>query len=79
MNVTALKESLAFVANSWFLKSKFAMRPTSCPDALPNFCLVVSDDLQNRNNLQRKVRRVEPSDLGGEKRQARHGLGYTNF
>jgi hypothetical protein len=27
------------------------------------------------NNLQRKVRRAGPSDLGGEKRQARHGLG----
>jgi hypothetical protein len=27
------------------------------------------------NNLQRKVRRAGPSDLGGEKRQARNGLG----
>jgi hypothetical protein len=33
------------------------MRSTSFPDALPNFCLVVSDDLQNMNSLQRKVRK----------------------
>ncbi len=68
-NVTVLKSKILLsLSVLGFWRVNFAMRPTNCPDALRSICLVVSDDLQNRNNLQRKVRRAGLSDLGEEKR-----------
>ncbi len=57
--------------NSWFLKSKF------CNAAQ---CQSVSVMIFKIGTTYReKCARAGPSDLSGEKRQARHGLGSTNI